>query len=70
MSSRPIAAAATAVATRASVPAAARARPAQGLETQQREADAHQALIELFPHLRHEAYNALRELFPTPASAQ
>ena len=28
------------------------------------EAEAQQALTELFPHLRHEAYNALRELFP------
>ncbi len=67
MSSRNIA---TAAAVSAPVPAAARARLAQLTETQQREADAHRALIDLFPHVRHEAYNALRELFPTPASAQ
>ena len=30
-----------------------------------REAEAQRALTELFPHLRHQAYNALRELFPT-----
>lgn len=33
---------------------------------QQREAQVQQALIELFPHLRSQAYNALREMFPTP----
>ncbi|MBI5254979.1 MAG: hypothetical protein HY855_00660 [Burkholderiales bacterium] len=33
---------------------------------QSREAQVHQALIELFPHLRSQAYNALREMFPTP----
>lgn len=68
MSSRNTLSAAAAV--RAPVPAAARVRLSQPVETQQREADAQQALIDLFPHLRHEAYNALRELFPTPASAQ
>ncbi|HSW07978.1 hypothetical protein [Aquabacterium sp.] len=33
-----------------------------------REAEGQQALTELFPHLRLEAYNALRELFPTQSA--
>lgn len=33
-----------------------------------REAEAQQALTELFPHLRQQAYNALRELFPTQSA--
>ena len=36
--------------------------------TQPREAEVQQVLTELFPHLRLEAYNALRELFPTQSA--
>lgn len=37
---------------------------AAALSQQLRDAQAQQALTDLFPHLRLEAYNALRELFP------
>lgn len=42
-----------------------RSIPPMPMPAQLRDAEAHRALTELFPHLRQEAYNALRELFPT-----
>lgn len=42
-----------------------RAVPPLPAPRQQRDAEAQRALTELFPHLRQEAYNAFRELFPT-----
>lgn len=43
--------------------------PAAALQQRLQDARAQQALADLFPHLQREAYNALRDLFPT-ASAQ
>jgi len=43
-----------------------RSLPPTHMPAQWRDADAQRALTELFPHLRQEAYNALRELFPSP----
>ena len=54
-------------------PAAPTGQPAPSLVAalpqRLQEAQAQQALAELFPHLRREAYNALRDLFPTTSAA-
>lgn len=44
------------------------ALPAVPLQQRLQDTQAQQALADLFPHLRHEAYNALRDLFPTPSA--
>lgn len=51
-------------------PATAKPLPlhAAALTQQLRDAQAQQALTDLFPHLRLEAYNALRELFPSQSA--
>ena len=49
----------------ASVPAPA---PAPSLVDVLREAEAHQALAELFPHLKLNAMRAIQDLFPLKAS--
>lgn len=51
-------------ATSSTVPTQRQPLHAAALSQQLREAQAQQALTDLFPHLRLEAYNALRELFP------